>query len=118
MTALRAVLENVARDLEPQVRSQLGGFFGGFVRAYLPQTWVFKSERETAVLSVDRAGTVTASEGPAPAPDVTVEAKLDLLVAVLSRRSRANLPAEAFRVTTHTPKGKTAFDYLRGRLGL
>ena len=118
MTGLRPLLEEVARSVEPQVRAQLGGFFGGMVRAYLPQTWVFRTERETASLSVDRNGAVTVAEGAALNPDVTIDATHDRLVAALETRSRAKLPPGDFRVTAHSSKGKTAFDYLRGRIGL
>jgi len=118
MTTLRPLLEKVARDLEPQVRSQLGGFFGGMVRAYLPQTWVFRTEREVAALTVDRAGAVRVADGPVPNADVTIETSHDRLVAALETRSRAKVPPGSFTVTAHTPKGKTAFDFLRGRLGL
>ena len=118
MAGLRAALEKAARSIEPQVRSQLGGFFGGMVRAYLPQTWVFRTEQETASLTVDRAGAVTVADGAAANPDVTIETVHDRLVAALETRSRAKVPLGALTVTAHTSKGKTAFDYLRGRLGL
>jgi len=118
MASLRAALDEVARSIEPQVRSQLGGFFGGMVRAYLPQTWVFRTEQETASLTVDRAGTVSVVDGAAVNPDVTIETTLERLATALSQRSRARPPPGSVRVSTHTPKGRTAFDYLRGRFGL
>jgi hypothetical protein len=40
------------------------------------------------------------------------------LATALTTRSRAKLPPGAFSVTAHTAKGRTAFDYLRGRVGL
>jgi len=118
MATVRVLLEKVAQDIEPQIRSQLGGFFGGMVRAYLPQTWVFRTEHEVASLTVDRAGAVRVADGPAPNPDVTIATTQDRLVAALKTRSRAKVPPGGLAVTTHTSKGKTAFDYLRGRLGL
>jgi hypothetical protein len=118
MATVRALLEKVAHDIEPEIRSQLGGFFGGMVRAYLPQTWVFRTEREVASLSVDRAGAVHVADGPAADPDVTLETTHERLVAALETRSRAKVPPGDLKVTAHTSKGKTAFDYLRGRLGL
>ena len=118
MATLRALLEKAAHEIEPQVRSQLGGFFGGMVRAYLPQTWVFRTESEVAALSVDRAGAVTVCDGAPPNPDVTVESTYDHFRTALEKRSRARLPPGAVHVTSHTAKGRTAFDYLRGRFGL
>jgi hypothetical protein len=112
------MLQSVARDVQPQVQSQLGGFFGGMVRAYLPQTWVFRTEQEVASLTVERSGVVTASDGPSTNPDVTIETTHARLEAALVERSRAKAPPGAFHVTAHTSKGRTAFDYLRGRLGL
>jgi len=118
MDSLRSVLEQVARDVEPQVRAQLGGFFGGMVRAYLPQTWVFRTEREVASLTVGGDGGVAVADGAAATPDVTIESTAQHLTAALTARSRSKVPRGALHVTAHTPKGQTAFDYLRGRLGL
>jgi len=118
MPKLQDLLENVGRGLEPQVRSQLGGFFGGMVRAYLPQTWVFRTEKEVASLTVDGTGAVRVAEGAAAGADVTIESTLDALSTALGARSGAKVRPESFRVTPHTAKGKTAFDYLRGRVGL
>jgi len=118
VASLVARLESVARDVQPQVRAQLGGFFGGIVRAYLPQQWVFRTEQEVATLSVGRDGAVTVEEGAPAAPDVTVETTLERLSTAFTQRSKAHLPPGSVRVSTHTSKGKAAFDYLRGRFGL
>ena len=118
MGSLLPTLEKVAHDIEPRVREQLGGFFGGMVAAYLPQTWEFRTEKEVAALIVDRSGTVHAAGGAAANPDVTVEATEVQLTAALAAGSRSRPPPGALHVTAHTSKGRTAFDYLRGRLGL
>jgi hypothetical protein len=118
MTSLVPLLESVARDIQPQVKSQLGGFFGGMVRAYLPQTWVFRTEREVASLSVGQDGEVTVATGAAANPDVTIEVPHDRLVTALKTRSREKVPPGPITVTPHTSKGKTAFEYLRSRVGL
>lgn len=118
MASLVPLLEKVAHDVEPQIRSQLGGFFGGIVRAYLPQTWVFRTEREAVSLTVDRTGAVTVSKGAVPNPDVTIETAHDRLVAALGERSRDRVPPGPLTVTPHTSKGRTAFEYLRQRIGL
>jgi len=118
MPSLVELLERVGSEVAPQVRAQLGGFFGGFVRAYLPQTWIFRTEHEVASLTVDRAGAVSVTAGASASPDVTIEAHLEQLSAALTRGSRSGLGPGDFRVTPHTAKGKTAFDYLRGRVGL
>jgi len=118
MPTLVPLLQSVAHDLQPQVQAQLGGFFGGMVRAYLPQTWVFKTEKEVASLTVEKTGAVSVAAGAAAHPDVTIETGHDRLVTALKTRSRDAVPPGPLTVTPHTSKGKTAFDYLRGRLGL
>ena len=118
MGSLVPLLEKAARDVQPRLQSQLGGFFGGVVRAYLPQTWVFRTEKEVASLTVDAAGMVKVANGAAERPDVTIETSFERLAAALTSRSREKPPPGPLTVTPHTPKGKTAFDYLRGRLGL
>jgi len=117
-TSLVAALQSVGNDVQPQVQAQLGGFFGGMVRAYLPQTWVFRTEKEVASFTVDRAGSVSVVAGAATPADVTIETGHDRLVTALRSRSRDKVPPGAITVTPHTQKGRTAFDYLRGRLGL
>lgn len=118
MTSLVPLLESVARDLQPQVQAQLGGFFGGIVRGYLPQTWVFRTGSEVVSLTVEKTGAVRVTEGAAPNPDVTIETSHERLEAALRTRSAAKVPPGPLTVTPHTPKGKAAFDYLRGRIGL
>jgi hypothetical protein len=118
MPSLVPLLESVARDVQPQVQSQLGGFFGGMVRAYLPQTWVFRTEKEVASLTVDKTGAVSVASGALANPDVTIETSQERLVTALKTRSRDKVPPGPLTVTPHTSKGKAAFDYLRSRIGL
>ena len=118
MASLLPLLEQAARDVQPEIKAQLGGFFGGVVRAYLPQTWVFKTEKEVASLTVDQDGGVAVAPGTMAHPDGTIETTYGRLEAELRTRARAQVPSGPLTVTPHTSKGKTAFDYLRGRLGL
>ncbi|MGD1099758.1 MAG: hypothetical protein ABR888_05390 [Thermoplasmata archaeon] len=118
MASLVSLLESIVPEIQPQVQAQLGGFFGGMVRAYLPQTWVFRTEKEVASLTVDTKGAVSVASGAAARPDVTIEIAYALLETSLRTRSRAPVPAGHLTVTPHTSKGKTAFEFLRGRLGL
>jgi hypothetical protein len=118
VSCLEELLGKVGRDVQPELESRLRGFFGGMVRAYLPQTWVFVTEAGTASLHVDRAGTVTVSSGALPSPDVTVEIGHDRLRAALLTRRKDAVPPGELTVTPHTSKGRTAFAYLRDRLGL
>ncbi len=113
------LLAEAGRRLEPEVRQRLSGFLGGFVRAYLPQRWVFVTDGGTASLTVEPDGGVHAEDGAATSPDVTVELKLtDLKRALAKRSGPPPAPPKDLKVTPHTAKGRAAFDYLRGRLGL
>ncbi|HYA70004.1 MAG TPA: hypothetical protein VEH28_01370 [Thermoplasmata archaeon] len=118
MSCVEGLIEKAAREVEPEVKQRLQGFLGGFVRAYLPQTWVFRTEDGTASLRVDPSGAATAIPGAAESPDVTVEVGHDRLKAALEQRGKGTRPTGNFKVTTHTAKGRAAFDLLRERFGL
>lgn len=108
----------MSRSIEAELKPRLSGFFGGTVRAYLPQTWEFRTEEGTHSLVVDREGRASVQRGAAADPDVTVEISHDGLRAALTTRSKQAVGPGKVKVTPHTPKGKTAFDLLRSRLGL
>ena len=118
MSGVERVLRGVAPELETEVQRRLSGFFGGFLRLYLPQTWVFRTEQGAATLCVDERGAVTVAPGELPSADVTVEMAYDRLRRLLTNRAREPPGTEPPRVTTHTAKGRVAFGYLRDRLGL
>lgn len=118
MSCIEDRLREVARDVEVQLKPQLSGFFGGMIRGYLPQTWVFTTEEGTASLSVDKDGHVAASGGAAPRPDVTIATTHARLEAALRTRRRELVPPGPLTVTPHTEKGRMAFGFLRNRLGL
>ena len=118
MSCLEGLLRDAARELEPQLQRQLRGFFGGMVRHYLPQVWVFETDQETVALSVDATGAVAVRPGHDANADVTVRLGHDQLRAALTSRSRDRVPPGAVDVTPRTAKGKAAFGLLRGRLGL
>lgn len=112
------LLRGVAADAEREVRARLTGFFGGIVRSYLPQVWVFTTEEGTASLRVAADGRVTVTPGAAATADVTIEVGHARLRAALTTRDRSRVPPGPLTVTPHTAKGRAAFDYLRGRIGL
>jgi hypothetical protein len=118
MNPTAELLSGLTKPLEAELRSRLQGFLGGMLRAYLPQAWVFRTEGGVATLLVDRDGRVSVVEAAAPQADVTVDAGLERLTVALRTRRREGLPPGAMTVTPHTGKGRTAFDYLRSRLGL
>ena len=118
MSCVEELLRTAGKGFEPEIKSRLSGFLGGILRQYLPQTWVFRTDDGTASLSVDGNGTVTVVSGAAAHPDVTIEIPHDRLRAALTTRKRESVPPGPIQVTPHSAKGKAAFDYLRGRLGL
>jgi hypothetical protein len=118
VSCVEKVLEGVARDLQAEVQNRLRGFFGGMLRHYLPQTWVFRTEDGTATLRVDEQGAVSVTSGALAPADVTVEVGHDRLRQMLTTRSRDPNPTGPLHVTTHSAKGKAAVGFLRERLGL
>jgi hypothetical protein len=118
MGEVEDLLRKAGVEFEPEIRSRLQGFLGGLIRNYLPQAWVFQTENETATLRVDAQGAVSVATGAGEKPDVTIEIPKKRLVAALKQRRREAVPPGGLKVTPHTAKGKAAFDYLRGRLGL
>jgi hypothetical protein len=118
VTELTDLLGGAGRELEPEVRRRLGGLLGGIVRAYLPQVWEFKTDSGTASLSVSISGAATVADGAATRPDVTIEIPFQLLQKALTTRRADSVPPGSAHVTPHTTKGRAAFDYLRGRIGL
>jgi hypothetical protein len=118
VSCLPGLLDSVGRDIERQLKPQLSGLFGGILRGYLPQTWVFKTEEGNASLRVDTDGHAAAIGGVAPQPDVTIETTHARLAAALTTRSKVGVPPGPLKVTPHTEKGRLAFEFLRSRLGL
>jgi hypothetical protein len=118
MGELADLLTEAGRQWEPELKQRLQGMLGGIFRAYLPQAWVFRTEQETATLLVEKDGHVEVRAEETKSPDVTVEVPFRRLATALRARSRQAMPPGELKVTTHTPKGKTAFDYLRSRLGI
>ncbi len=60
-------------EIEGQLKPNLRGFFGGMIRVYLSQAWVFTTERETVTLNVDTEGSVAVRGGPTTNPDLIIQ---------------------------------------------
>jgi len=118
VTSILDLLNQLAPDLERQLKPQLKGVFGGIVRGYLPQTWVFVTEQETATLQVGVDGSAQGLPGAAAHPDVIVETSHARLVIAFTTRDKTKVPHGATKVTPTTEKGRTAFQFVRSRLGL
>jgi len=118
MTTTAQLLGKVAPEIEKELKPRLHGLIGSFVRAYLPQVWVFETDRDSASVRVDTTGSVTVTPGPTASPDVTIHAPKARLEKMMAARTRpASLPADV-KVVPHTTKGRVAFDQVRARFGL
>lgn len=118
MPDLAQILEPLCVDIEKQLKPALHGFTGYFVRGYLPQAWVFTTADGEATLQVDKTGNATVVHGRSADPDVGIRSTSEVLDAIVRLRDKAKVPAGPFDVQTYTGKGATAFNYLRGRLGM
>lgn len=119
MACIETLLGNLRYEIENQIKPALRRpLVGGIVRGYLPQLWVFRTESEMVGLSVDCYGNTSACVTDLRNPDVTITTTHAILSTILSTRSRSCVPPGPFKVVAHTQKGLTAFNYLRGRLGL
>jgi hypothetical protein len=118
MSCTLGLLEKAGKEVEAQIKPQLSGMFGGMIRGYLPQTWVFETEEGATSLHVEKDGRVTASAGALPSPDLTVRARHSALATALKERKRESLPPGAISATPHTEKGRMAFQFFRSRLGV
>jgi hypothetical protein len=89
-----------------------------FIKGYLPQAWVFITEKETITFYVDRGGKAYVESGSFNNPDVTITIDHDYLCEALRTRQQPSFGYKTLDVRAHTQKGQTAFNYLRGQLGL
>jgi len=118
MGSVADLLGRVCPEIEAQLEPNMRGFFGGMIRAYLPQAWVFTTEAETVTLYVDAKGNVSVGGGRASGPDVIVQGTNAALVAALSTRNAAMVPPGSINARPVTSKGSMAFNFLRTRFGL
>jgi hypothetical protein len=118
MPTAESLLRSICPEVEGELKPNLKGLKGTIIRGYLPQTWVFKTGGETVTLQVDVDGNVSASAGEAKEPDVVIRIDPRLLALALESRKRPEGEFGTPEVEYNTHKGKTAFKYLRGRLGL
>jgi len=118
MSCTVELLKEAGRGVEAQLRPQLEGLFGGVVRSYLPQRWLFLTDEGATTFGVEPNGSVWVREGRDDAPDVVIEIGHAKLAAALRTRRREGLPPGPVNVTPRTSKGKTAFEFTRRRLGL
>jgi len=112
---LGALCPQISQELQPHLK----GIFGGIIRGYLPQIWVFRTESGSATLVVDPQGVAIAKPGTPVQYDVLVLWTDSQLGAALTTRDRTKVPSSpAPQISFGSSKGKTAFGFLRKRFGL
>ena len=117
MSCTQALLEKLVPDIEKELKPRLQGFIGAFVRAYLPQVWVFETEEGATSVRIEPTGAVTVHAGPTPAPDVTVKGPHVRLKKVLATRTKGAAKPADVSVVAHTAKGRAALEQVRSRFG-
>ncbi|MBA3046008.1 MAG: hypothetical protein KKH41_06210 [Candidatus Thermoplasmatota archaeon] len=118
MTDLITVFEPICREVEGQIKGALGGLAGIVVKSYLPQHWIFVTETETVTFAVDSKGNASVANGTSASPDVIIGIDHKYLTEALKTRTRPSFDPKTFDLKFHTAKGRTAFNFIRKRLGL
>lgn len=119
MSELMEIFESLCPEIEKELKPKLNSILlGPFIKGYLPQQWVFRTEKETVTFSVDKKGIASVKEGEVKEPDVTIEIDHEFLVAALKSRSQPEKSPEKNEIEFHTTKGETAFNFLKKQLGL
>ena len=90
----------------------------GFIKPYLPQHWVFITEKETVTFMVEKKGDASVADGESETPDVTIKIDHDFLCQALKTREKPDFEPSHYDISFQTEKGKTAFGYLKKHLGL
>lgn len=119
MRSIMSLLDGVCAEIESQLRPGLNGTQRFLIVGFLPQTWVFETENQVVSLVVDRHGNVFTQAMNRGDRDVTIQWKHEYLASVLMTRSTACVPHDELpTIIFHTEKGRTAFEFLKNRLGL
>jgi hypothetical protein len=119
MSEIAEIFESLIPEVEKELKPKLNSILlGSFIRGYLPQRWVFKTEKETVTFSVDKKGNATVKEGEVDDPDVKIELDHEFLVEALKTRTQPEGDPEKKEFKFLTTKGETAFNLLKKRFGL
>jgi len=118
MTQLTDAFQPVCQDAQVKLKGVLRGLFGGMVKGYLPQKWIFRTESEAVTFSVAKAGTASVEAGEGSPPDVIITIDHDYLLEALRTRKRPEVEPRNLDVEFRTEKGRTAFNYIRKEIGV
>lgn len=117
VSCIEGLVRDRATQGEARLKQALGGFIiGGIVRGYLPQTWTIITEGENITIHADGRGNIRVLKGIAPTRDGDIRIRHDLLADGI-QHGKSPSPG-SYQVDFYTPKGKTAFNQLKGSFGL
>lgn len=116
---LQRQLELLCEDIDRQLQPKLHGQLGAIISEYLPQVWVFETERGSCTIFIAAEGIARVWSGGKSARDVTLRWQYDTLAKLLKSRDRSSVePGDYPDVFVHTEKGRAAFKYLKKEFGL
>lgn len=119
MDKVQQLLSELCNEIERQLKPNLIGPIGSIVAGYLPQTWVFETERGAYTVFLDAEGNVRVFPGTDKNRDVTIQWRERALISVLETRSRSSITDGDYpNVFVHSDKGRAAFSYLKKYVGL
>lgn len=114
MSCVKELLGGLCGEVESRARPWLM-----FIKGYLPQNWIFKTELEKLTFTVTKEGKASVTDGESSEPDVIIEWTQSLLCTALKTRDKKAIPSgEKPKITIITKKGDAAFGFLRQTFGL
>ncbi len=116
MSVLTGLFQKFCEEMMKRLKSEGGtSSTGGYVRRYLPQIWVFKTEKEAFTVFIYNEGNVTYAGTEDKNPDVSIMTTEITLSNALQNIAK---PKWQWHVMFNTTKGEGAYTYLRGKYGL
>jgi hypothetical protein len=119
MGQLRDALGAICPEIEGRAKARLSADPTDGLHAWLPQSWGFETETETATLHLDANGAATATEGIHGPVDVSIIwNQADLLEVLTAETRSASFIGKNPKLRFRTSNGQRAFSLLRGSIGL
>lgn len=116
MSTLTGLFQAFCQEMMRRLKSEVGrSSTGGYMAKYLPQTWVFETEKEVFTLFIYNETNVTFSGTESRDPDVWIYTTGVTLSNALQSNAK---PKWQWHVMFNTKKGEAAYTYMRGKFGL
>jgi hypothetical protein len=119
MGQLRDALGGICPEIEGRAKARLSAEPTEGLHHWLPQSWGFETDYESATLHVDSDGKATATDGIHGSVDVRIVWNLTDLLEVLAAETRStSFKGKNPKIEFRTPNGQRAFSLLRAAIGL